>query len=245
MKHEKNANSFRWYQKSYKKEGFGAQRLYPNEELLRFLGRHFFLIPIQKRKNIKILELACGSCSNLWMIGKEGFKAYGIDFSDVAIRLGKKMLKRWKTNASLTRGNFAALPYESNFFDCVIDVLSLYCVPFEQLGECLNGVNRVLKNGGLFFSYYPSTGSDSFKTYAPSKKLGPYTLDGIKRKNSPYFGNNFPFSFISPSAYKKVLEEKGFKTVYLETVSRTYRGPKEKFEFVVVVGKKIKNYPKK
>ena len=90
MKHEKNANSFRWYQKSYKKEGFGAQRLYPNEELLRFLGRHFFLIPIQKRKNIKILELACGSCSNLWMIGKEGFKAYGIDFSDVAIRLGKK-----------------------------------------------------------------------------------------------------------------------------------------------------------
>src|SRR3989344_3258077 len=207
MKHEKNANSFRWYQKSYKKEGFGAQRLYPNEELLRFLGRHFFLIPIQKRKNIKILELACGSCSNLWMIGKEGFKAYGIDFSDVAIRLGKKMLKRWKTNASLTRGNFAALPYESNFFDCVIDVLSLYCVPFE--------------------------------------KLGPYTLDGIKRKNSPYFGNNFPFSFISPSAYKKVLEEKGFKTVYLETVSRTYRGPKEKFEFVVVVGKKIKNYPKK
>jgi len=31
-----------WYDKSYKEHGFKAQRKYPNEELLRFLGVNFF-----------------------------------------------------------------------------------------------------------------------------------------------------------------------------------------------------------
>ena len=59
----------KWYEKSYTQKGFGAQRRYPNEELLRFLGREFFSkTERNQRKNIKVLDLSCGSCSNLWMV---------------------------------------------------------------------------------------------------------------------------------------------------------------------------------
>ena len=82
-----------WYDASYTAEGFKAQRLYPNEELLRFLGRHFFnSVPKDERKTIRVLELGCGSGANLWMISKEGFDTYGIDISNSAISLASKML---------------------------------------------------------------------------------------------------------------------------------------------------------
>ena len=79
-----------WYEKSYKNSGFKAQRRYPNEELLRFLGTNFFNKDATDRKNIKVLEVGCGSCPNLWMIAKEGFDAYGLDLSDESLKLGDR-----------------------------------------------------------------------------------------------------------------------------------------------------------
>ena len=81
-----------FYDKIYLSEGFKAQRLYPNEELLRFLGVNFFSKSEKKdRKKIKVLEIGCGCCANLWMISKEGFDAYGIDISkEAALEISKR-----------------------------------------------------------------------------------------------------------------------------------------------------------
>ena len=38
-----------WYERSYATEGINAQRRYPNEELVRFMARHFFKIPREER----------------------------------------------------------------------------------------------------------------------------------------------------------------------------------------------------
>jgi len=70
-----------WYDDSYRSGGFSSQRRYPNEELLRFFGRHYFLLPPEQRRKIRILEVGCGSGANLWMIAREGFEAHGIDLS--------------------------------------------------------------------------------------------------------------------------------------------------------------------
>lgn len=42
------------WNKKYKELGFNSQRLYSNEELLRFFGKIFFKIPKSERKDIKI-----------------------------------------------------------------------------------------------------------------------------------------------------------------------------------------------
>ena len=48
-----------WYEESYKNIGIKAQRRYPNEELLRFLGVNFFDRDIKDRSDIKVLEDDC------------------------------------------------------------------------------------------------------------------------------------------------------------------------------------------
>lgn len=226
-----------WYEKSYSEKEFGAQRTYPNEELCRFLDREY-LSRTQRgaRKRIRILELGCGSCPNLWMVAKEGFEAHGIDLSPTSLELGGQMLQFWGVQAELKEASMTYLPYEDDYFDLVFDVFSSYCLCERDFSTCLDEVHRVLKHGGSFFSYSPSINSDAFKNHYPASKIDEWTLDGIKRKSSPFFGNDYAFRFISPEHYRSVLEVRRFCVDYLETVGRTYNLMSEYFEFVTVVG---------
>jgi SAM-dependent methyltransferase len=111
-----------FYEKSYGHDGFDAQRRYPNEELCRFMGRHYFPIPLEERRNVRILEVGCGSGANLWMIAREGFDAHGLDLSEEAIRLSARMLQHYKTKAILSIGDMTACPFPDEYFDAVVDI---------------------------------------------------------------------------------------------------------------------------
>jgi len=238
---EQQENCRIWYEQSYCQQQFMAQRMYPNEELCRFLGREYFCRTSRKdRKDISILEIGCGSCSNLWMVAGEGFDAHGIDLSAKAVELGKKMLINWGgVNARIQVANMCQLPYDTDSFNAVIDIFSSYCLCENDFCVCLDEVRRVLKSGGKFFSYAPSTNSEAFKKHKPSKKIDDWTLNGIKRKTSPFFGNDYPFRFISPKHCNDLFKKHGFNITYMETVGRTYLNMKEYFEWVTVVGEKI------
>lgn len=223
-----------WYEQEYTEEGFAAQRLYPNEELLRFMGRNFFGVPFHRRNNTKILEVGCGSCSNLWMIAREEFQAYGIDLSQSAIALGTRMFGRWQASAQLTVGSMTETPYENGFFDAICDVFSSNCLDMANFEKFLIEAYRVLKPGGRIFMYTPSTASDAFKNFKPSKKIDHFTLNGIYRKSSPFYGNFYPFRFSDPKWLRDLLIATGFHVSYLELVSRSYGNLSELFEFVVV-----------
>ena len=227
-----------WYEASYLKEGFDSQRRYPNEELLRYMGRNFFPIPINSRKDIRILELGCGSCANLWMVAKEGFKTYGIDLSQEAIRLGKIMLGHWGVEADLQTGDMKSLPYEDNLFDVVLDVFSTYCLPDADFNRCLGEIERVLKPGGSFFCYTPGKNSKAFESHAPASKIDESTLEGIHRKSSPFYGNFYPFRFVHPEELKVEVENIGMEVSYLEINQRSYYNRQEVFEHVVLEAKK-------
>lgn len=228
-----------WYDKTYAGDGFLVQKKYPNEELLRFLLREFiFKKDRKKMKDIHVLDLGCGPGANLWTIAKEGFGAYGIDLSPKAIDLCRQMMDHWGVPAELKVADMTEIPYGNKTFDAVVDIFSSFCLSEEEFLTCLDEVKRVLKKKGKFFSYSPSTNSDTFKDYLPSKKIDAYTLDGIKRKSSPYYGNDYLFRFIPPLRYRNILRENGFTVTYLEIVSRTFNNTKEYVEFVTIVGEK-------
>ena len=227
-----------WYEESYKEGGIASQRRYPNEELLRFFGVNFFDKDVCNRNDIKVLEVGCGSCSNLWMIAREDFDAYGLDLSDESLLLGKKMLESWHVDATLKQGSFLDLPYDNDSFDVVVDVFSMNCVNHSQFLRALDEAFRVLKKGGKFFSYTPSQSSDAFTRHYPAEKIDAFTLSGIYRDSSPFAGNHYPFHFWEIDSYRDALLNIGFSVNYLETIQRSYYQALDRFEHIVVHAEK-------
>jgi SAM-dependent methyltransferase len=227
-----------FYEKSYGHDGFDAQRRYPNEELCRFMGRHYFPIPLEERRNVRILEVGCGSGANLWMIAREGFDAHGLDLSEEAIRLSARMLQHYKTKATLSIGDMMACPFPDEYFDAVVDIFSAYCLDEVGFAFFLAEVRRLLKPRGRMFSYTPSKASDAFRNHAPARLIDASTLDGIRRPDSPFSGNLYPFRFIDKESYAAAIAEHSLEVTYCETVARTYNGGREYFEFVVVAAQR-------
>jgi SAM-dependent methyltransferase len=232
------ASSKLFYEDAYAKCGLASQRRYPNEELCRFMGHHYFSLSRDKRKDIRILEVGCGTGANLWMIAREGFDAHGIDFSADAIRLCRAELASYGVSAHLAVGDMTSLPFADGQFDAVVDVFSAFCLTGDEFSNYLCEVSRTLNPGGRYFSYMPSKRSDAFIDFVPSKKLDPNTLDGIRREGAAYEGIHIPFRFTTGDEYADALKRSGLCVLYNETVGRTYHGGKEYFEFVVVTASK-------
>jgi SAM-dependent methyltransferase len=228
----------RFYDAAYLSAGFAAQRLYPNEELLRFVGSHFFPVPRAERGNVKILEIGCGSGANLWMIAREGFSAHGLDISQASLDLCHEMLTHWNVTADLRCASMTNTGYADGTFDAVIDVFSSYCLDEKDFSRCLDEVRRILKPGGLFFSYTPSKRSDTFRNPEPSRMIDASTLDGIRRSTAPFFGQAYPFRFIDPAEYEGLLTARGLRVSRNERIGRTYRNGEEYFEFVSIYARK-------
>lgn len=219
-----------WYNKDYKEAGFKAQRLFPNEELLRFFGRNLFNISREQRNKIKVLETGCGSCANLWMVAHEGFDAYGLDLSEESLKLGKARLEYWESNASLVCASMTKMPFEDSSMDVIVDIFSSNCLNISEYEVFIKEVNRVLKKGGLFFTYTPTVESDAYKNHAPAVLIDKWTLNGVYRANSPFTGNHYPFRFSDLAGLREIHTKNGFGYKYEETVTRSYNNRAEVFQ---------------
>ena len=231
---KKKAQNF--YEKGYKLKGLNNQRKYPNEELCRFFGRNFFSIDVKKRKKIKILETGCGSCGNLKMIAEEGFSSYGIDFSQEAINLSKKLFKRENLKGNFKVGDFTHMDYKDFFFDSVIDVFSSCTLDMFNGNRYIAEVSRILKVNGKFFSYFPSKKSDMFN-FKTRKLYDKNTLISLKQRSA--YTTDHSLRFMHINEYCKLLNRHKFKVNYKEEIMRTYFSGKEKFFFLVIEASKI------
>jgi ubiquinone/menaquinone biosynthesis C-methylase UbiE len=225
----KNVKDF--YEASYRRDGRFAQRRYPNEELCRYIGRNFK--QTSERKGILILEVGCGSCSNVWMLAKEGFNVYGCDISEESIMIGTEILHDWGVTANLTVSDMLKTPYKECFFDVVVDVFSSYCLNRTDYIVFLTEMYRILKPSGKLFSYFPSKHSDTFIRSTIEDHIDIDTLQGIKDEKSPYYGNNYPFRFMSDEDVNNLLPTAGFSLQYLERTGRSYHRNTEYFEWLV------------
>lgn len=233
-----NRITYEWYQKSYSQEGLSAQRRWPNEELCRFMGRNFFNISFNERKDIKILEAGCGSGANLKMIVQEGFDTYGLDLSDEAINMVKDIFGS-RENFHVLAGDMLSLPNGNNMFDAVVDVFSANCLTEKQFGLFCEELYRVLKVGGKFFSYTPSKGSDAWMKKKKEDMLDFSTVNGMNNKEQPYYGNFYPWRFMDIDDIGRFFDKEKFVINYTEKVIRTYNKTKTKFEFLVFEVQKI------
>jgi ubiquinone/menaquinone biosynthesis C-methylase UbiE len=221
----------------YRERGIKAQRLYPSEQLVQFIAMNYFALPVAERNKVKVLEVGCGNGRNLWMLAKEGFDTYGVDGSATSIELARTHLRdKWGVKAHLETAPFDALPFPDNYFDAVCDVFSLLCVSLAGARVAFRETRRVLKPGGLFFSYRLSDASTSYQC-GGGKFVDSATVDNVPDPTMP-LNNNGQMSFWSPALARMIYEEEGFTLQSVERFGRTYDGGSKYLESLAIVAAK-------
>lgn len=210
-------NTVNIFEHLYQTQGITSQRRYPNEALIGFLAGLYAGLSSNERKQIRVLELGCGSGANLWYVAKEGFTAYGIDFAPSGVDLCLKVLNEWEVNASVQVADMTSLPFSDGSFDVIFDVVSMQHLTIEQHQQAFQEVRRCLKQDGWFFSYHLAYNNE---IAAVASLLDEFTVKDIPG-GFPLAGNG-QTCLISLKQWKIMLESCCFRNLSLETVKRSY-----------------------
>jgi len=79
-----------------------------------------------KDKKGKVLDVGCGSGRNFLKI--DGLEWFGVDFSEKMLEYAKSNADKKGIKIELKKSKSSKLPYENNFFDCVLCVAVLHCI---------------------------------------------------------------------------------------------------------------------
>ena len=141
----------------------GHTQKYPWDAVVSFVFR--FKPKAMREGNLAVLEVGCGTGSNLSFAAKEGFSVYGIDASISAIKSAKANFKKNSLIGNFIVGDFTQLPFDSNKFDLVIDRAGITCTGKKNAKKAIHEVFRVLKkNGKFFFNSYSTNHASNIKT---------------------------------------------------------------------------------
>ena len=204
---------------------------YPPEELIRFIARNFY--KKKDRSLIKILEIGCGTGANIWFLSREGFSAYGIDGSIIAISKAKERLNNENLKYNLVKADATNIPYKNDFFDAVIDIECVYANNLESTKKIINEVYRVLKNNGYFFSKTFMTGMSGSET---GTRLNGEKNTFLEMKDSPLHNQYGLIRLTSEEEISKIYGK--FQKVNWDYTYRTDNNMKDKIgEWLITCSK--------
>ena len=136
---------------------------WPYEFIITYAKRY-----VKKSKNKKVLDLGCGGGNNIKFLAEENYNIHGIDSSKTAVELTKKQCKK-KYRNQIILGDFKNLPYKNNFFDLIIDRMSITHNSEKDIEVIINEVWRVMKKNAIFIGSFHSNKNPQLK-YGLKKK---------------------------------------------------------------------------
>ncbi|MFK7911583.1 MAG: class I SAM-dependent methyltransferase [Akkermansiaceae bacterium] len=176
---------------------------YPWDCVVSFLYRYSATahVPINK---MRILEIGCGSGSNLWFAAREGASVVGIDTSKSSIEYAEK---RFTEDSLVGQFYCATLPnipeFTPNYFDCIIDRACLTHCSDDTTSKSLATLSQLLRPQGLLLSTFygrnhsshlsgdlQENGQTTGITSGTLTGVGPITFydhDKIQSTYSPFF----------------------------------------------------------
>ncbi|WP_346353524.1 class I SAM-dependent methyltransferase [Azotosporobacter soli] len=224
------------FEEFYQQGGIASQRRYPNEALMRFIGSNYFSMSHEQRNKLKVLEIGCGSGANLWMLSKEGFDSYGIDIAPTGLKYCHKVMADWGVAAQLFRGDMTAIEFPDQFFDLIIDVVSMQHLNIMEHSKAYSEIYRCLKKGGRLFQYHLGARSVTFLN-GGGTYIDAYTIDNAINKEVP-LNNAGRTCFLTPIKAKEMLDNEGFVNVSIEVDTRSYRGMTQQIEYLSISAEK-------
>ncbi|MDQ1521387.1 MAG: hypothetical protein QOI55_2460 [Actinomycetota bacterium] len=133
----------------------------------------------------RLLELGYGSGFMMPELARHCDELHGLDLHDKERDVAAALL-RAGVSAQLRSGTVTAMPYDDQFFDCVVAESLLAHV--EALDLACNEVGRVLRPGGVFIAVVPTharlvdaalkmlTGASAKKDFADRRAVTPALL---------------------------------------------------------------------
>ncbi len=132
-----------------RKYAAGHAERYPWDSVVSFVYRN--APPGLPHREVRIVEVGCGTASNLWFAAREGFQVWGVDGSASAIAAATKRFKEEGLAGSFDVADFTRLPHQDGTFHLAIDRAAITCVGLAAAARAAGEVRRVLAPGGRFF----------------------------------------------------------------------------------------------
>ena len=131
-----------------------------------------------KQQNLeKILDLGCGTGRHALYLLKQGFKVYGCDASESALKIAKEIIK----NVEFKKCDMTSLPYEDNYFDGILCHFVIQHGKIEQIKKAISEIYRVLRKDGILYLSVPSVKHPEYFTgeeIEPRTKINIDAIDG-------------------------------------------------------------------
>ena len=116
--------------------------------------RRYVVKVARPEDGMKVLEIGCGTGTNLELFAGAGCEVAGVDLSPSMIDLAKKKLG---DRADLRLGDASDMPFNDGTFDLVVSFLTLHEMPTAVRSPVIGEMLRVAGSDGkvLFIDYHP------------------------------------------------------------------------------------------
>jgi ubiquinone/menaquinone biosynthesis C-methylase UbiE len=116
--------------------------------------RRYVVKVARPHQGMKVLEIGCGTGTNLELFADAGCEVAGVDLSPSMIDLAKKKLGH---RADLRLGDASEMPFADDSFDLVLSFLTLHEMPTDVRSPVMNEMVRVAGTEGrlLLIDYSP------------------------------------------------------------------------------------------
>ncbi len=131
----------------------------------------------EEQRLTKILDHGCGTGRHTSFLLEHGFKVWGCEISENALKIVKEMIKE----VEFKKCDMTFLPYENNFFDGVLSHFVINHGKIADIRKAISEIYRVLRDKGMLFLAVPSIKHQESHTgeeIEPNTKINIDSIDG-------------------------------------------------------------------
>ena len=98
-----------------------------------------------------MIDLGCGCGRNTIFYAQNGFDTYALDKSEYAVKYTKEISKIHKLDINIQTGDMLNMPYENEFFDCILCRNVISHTDTEGIKVIIKKLYDILKYDGECF----------------------------------------------------------------------------------------------
>ncbi len=101
-------------------------------------------------RGASVIDVGCGTGSNVLWLVKKGFRTVGVDLSPTAISIASSRARKARIDAEFRVASATELPFRPGSFASALDTGCFHSLPLHSRVPYAKEVHRILRPGGAF-----------------------------------------------------------------------------------------------